>query len=125
MRQLGQYEAYGVTTVTALGLARPSVFDPLRAEKHAGRTPGSDLFGVDEGIGAPAGAPPQANIPVGSDQLFRPATAEAARQAVDAMAADHTDLVKLWLDDLRNNEDKPAKPKMQPEVYTAVIQGHC
>ena len=122
LRQLGQYEAYGVTTVTALGLTRPSVFDPLRAEMHAGQTPGADLFGVDAGIGAPKGAPPAAMLPTAPDQLFRPADPAAARRAVDAMAEDHTDLVKLWLDNLRNDTDKAPAPKMAPEIYRAVIE---
>jgi imidazolonepropionase-like amidohydrolase len=121
LRQLRQYEAYGVTTVNVLGLTRPAVFDPLRREMHVGLTPGADLFGVDEGIGAVGGAPPASSLPVGPDQLFRPADPAAARAAVDAMAADGTDLVKLWLDDLRNDTDKPPAPKMAPAIYTAVI----
>jgi imidazolonepropionase-like amidohydrolase len=121
LRQLRQYEAYGVTTVTALGLTRPSVFDPLRQEMHAGGTPGADLFGVDQGVGAPAGAPPAAMLPVAPDQLFRPATPDETRRAVDEMASHGTDLVKLWLDDLRNNTEAPPRPKMPPEIYRAVI----
>ncbi|MEI0729105.1 amidohydrolase family protein, partial [Pseudomonas aeruginosa] len=38
--QLRQYAAYGVTTVTALGMNRP-LFDELRAEAHAGKSPGA------------------------------------------------------------------------------------
>jgi len=123
LRQLRQYEAYGVTTVNALGLNRASLFDPLRREMHAGRTAGADLYGVDEGIGAAEdeGAPPHAALPVGDDQLFRPATPQAARQDVDIMAAQGTDLVKLWVDDLKNNTPKPGAPKITPDIYTAVI----
>ena len=33
-----------------------------RAEMHAGRAPSTDLFGIDEGVGAPACAPPEAMI---------------------------------------------------------------
>lgn len=44
LRQLKQLEAYGVTTVMALGLNGP-VFYELRPELHAGRLPGADLFG--------------------------------------------------------------------------------
>jgi imidazolonepropionase-like amidohydrolase len=124
LRQLRQYEAYGVTTVTALGLNRASLFDPLRREMHAGKTAGADLFGVDEGIGAAVdeGAPPHDLLPVGDDQLYRPATAAAARLDVDIMAAQGSDLVKLWVDDLRNNTAKPGRPKIMPEVYKAVIE---
>ena len=121
LRQLRQYEAYGVTTVTTLGLNRSPLFDQLRPEMHAGITPGADLYGVDQGIGVPEGAPHQAALPVGPDQIFRPDTPQAARQAVDTMADRGTDLVKLWLDDFRNGTDKPGYPKMKPEIYRAVI----
>lgn len=114
--ELAQYRRYGVTTVTALGNNGP-LFDSLRADAHAGRIEGADLFGVDQGIGVPNGAPPQAMIKVDPDQLFRPANAEEAREAVRQMASTKTDLVKLWLDDFGGS--LPAK--MKPEVYQAVI----
>src|SRR6516164_2734489 len=50
LRQLKQLEAYGVTTVMALGLNGP-LFYELRPELHAGRLPGADLFGADPAIG--------------------------------------------------------------------------
>jgi hypothetical protein len=51
LQQLRQYEAYGVTAVTALGLNGP-LFYELRENLHAGRVPGADLFGADQGFGA-------------------------------------------------------------------------
>jgi imidazolonepropionase-like amidohydrolase len=54
LRQLKQLEAYGVTTVMALGLNAP-LFYELRPELHAGRLPGADLFGADQGIGVVGG----------------------------------------------------------------------
>jgi hypothetical protein len=39
LRQLRQYEAYGVTTVMALGL-NTDLFYQLREEQHTGRNPG-------------------------------------------------------------------------------------
>lgn len=115
LRQLRQYEAYGVTTVTALGL-NGSLFYELREEQHAAKSPGADLFGVFRGIGAPLGAPPAAMLPVSTDQLYRPETPEEARTAVREMVAGHTDLVKVWVDDLLGTS-----PKMKPEIYQAVI----
>ena len=115
LRQLRQYEAYGVTTVTALGL-NGSLFYELREEQHAAKSPGADLFGVFRGIGAPLGAPPAAMLPVSTDQLYRPETPEEARAAVREIAAGHTDLVKVWVDDLLGTS-----PKMKPEIYQAVI----
>ncbi|AGA26845.1 amidohydrolase family protein [Singulisphaera acidiphila] len=114
--ELRQYRDYGVTTVTALGNNGP-LFETIRAEAHAGRTDGADLFGVDRGVGVPDGAPPQAMVKLGPDQLFRPRNAVEARAAITAMAERKTDLIKIWLDDFAGGV--PAK--MSPEVYNAVI----
>jgi imidazolonepropionase-like amidohydrolase len=118
LRQLKQWRAYGVTTVTSLGVNNPDVFYPLRADLHAGRADGADLFGADRGIGVPNGAPPAKMMKVGPDQLDRPATPEEARAAVDGAASRGTDLVKIWLDDF--NGSLPVK--MKPEVWRAVIE---
>lgn len=114
--QLAQFRRYGVTTITALGNNAPS-FAAIRADAHAGRIDGADLFGVMQGIGVPNGAPPQAMLKVGPDQLFRPSTPDEARRAVAMMAAEKTDLVKLWLDDFGGS----VPVKMSPAIYTAVI----
>ena len=114
--QLRQYRRYGVTTVAALGLNGPA-FETIRAEAHAGLVDGADLFGVDHGIGVPGGGPPQATIRVSPDQIYRPGTAQEAREDVRRMAAHKTDLVKLWLDDFGGSA-----PKMKPEIYDAVIE---
>lgn len=114
--ELMQFARYGVTTVVALGNNGP-LFAQVRADAHAGRTPGADLFGVMQGIGVPNGAPPQAMLKVAPDQLYRPSTPGEARQAVARMAAAKTDLVKLWLDDFGGS----VPVKMQPDIYRAVI----
>ncbi|MDG6095394.1 amidohydrolase family protein [Acetobacter sp. AN02] len=113
MQELGQYRRYGVTTVAALGNNAPAVFDPLRREAHAGKTP-ADLFGVDQGIGVPRGAPP---VNVAPDQLFRPETVDEARRDVDRMADEGTDLVKIWVDDF----DGTLPVRMKPEIIRAVV----
>jgi imidazolonepropionase-like amidohydrolase len=117
LRQLAQYESYGVTTVTSLGLNGP-LFYELRAKLHSGALPGADIFGADRGIGVPNGAPPAKMLPVGDNQLYRPRTPEEARQAVREMAERKTDLVKLWLD----NFGGLLPVKMKPEIYSAVIE---
>ncbi|MCH4091225.1 amidohydrolase family protein [Acetobacter sp.] len=111
--ELEQYRRYGVTTVTALGNNAPDVFDPLRRDAHAGKTP-ADLFGVDQGIGVPKGAPP---VNVTADQLFRPRTAEEARHDVNIMADEGSDLVKIWVDDF----DGSLPVKMAPDIISAVV----
>ena len=110
--QLAQYRRYGVTTVTALGNNRP-LFDALRREAHAGRL-AADLFGVDQGIGVPNGAPPQGALKSAPDQLFRPATPAEARAAVDRMAAEKTDLVKIWVDDFAGTVPVKMSPRDHP-----------
>lgn len=117
LRQLKQWRAYGVTTVTSLGVNNPDVFYPLRSDLHAGTAEGADLFGADRGIGVPNGAPPAKMMKVGPNQLDRPETPDEARAAVDGAASRGTDLIKIWLDDF--NGTLPVK--MKPEVWRAVI----
>jgi imidazolonepropionase-like amidohydrolase len=117
LRQLRQWRAYGVTTVTSLGLNNADVFYPLRIDLHAGKAEGADLFGADHGIGVPNGAPPAKMMQAGTNQLDRPATPDEARAAVDAAAARGTDLIKVWVDDF--NGSLPVK--MKPEIWRAVI----
>lgn len=116
LRQLRQYEAYGVTTIAALGLNGP-LFYQLRDKLHAGELPGSDLFGADRGIGVANGAPPAAAVKVADDQIDRPETPAAARAAVQAAKSRGTDLIKIWVDDFRGS----LPVKMSPEIYAAVI----
>ncbi|WP_406586686.1 amidohydrolase family protein [Asaia lannensis] len=120
---LDQYARYGVLTVTSLGLNKSPLFDQLRREQHQGTNSGADLFGVDQGIGAPGGMPPEAMIDhMGRDQIFRPSTPQEARQAVDRMADEGTDFVKIWLDDLRlTNPGKPPLPLLGAPVWQAAI----
>jgi len=122
LHALRHYEQYGVTTVTSMGVTRSPLFDDLRREQHAGLNPGADLFGVDQGIGVPDGAPPEGMMHVGPDQLMRPATADEARHDVDVMAQEGTDLVKIWVDDFKSGvASKPPMPVMKPEIWQAAI----
>jgi imidazolonepropionase-like amidohydrolase len=114
LRQLHQYEAYGVTTITALGL-NADLFYELRPELHSGTLPGADLFGADHGIGVPDGAPPFA-LP--QNQIYRAATPEDGIRAVDDMATRKPDLIKLWVDDFHGT----LRVKMSPEIYGAAIK---
>lgn len=114
-KQLRQFAAYGVTTVTALGMNRP-LFNELRKEAHADSFTGADLFGAGQGIGVPEGGPPQAMTNSAPDQLFRPTTVEEARAAVRTLAKNRVDLVKVWVDTFLGK-----LPKMKPDIYKAVI----
>jgi imidazolonepropionase-like amidohydrolase len=116
LRQLRQYEIYGVTSIMALGL-NGALFYELRDEQHAGKSPGADIFGADRGIGAPMTAPPAALLPVGKDQLYRAETPDEARADIREMATRHPDLIKIWVDDQLGTD-----PKMKPEIYQAAIE---
>jgi imidazolonepropionase-like amidohydrolase len=120
LRQLRQYTAYGVTTVTSLGLNLKPFYD-LQPQAHSGATRTADIFGADRGFGAPNGVPP-ASMGLLDTQVYRPRTPEEARAQVRETAQRHPDLIKIWVDDLHHTV--PAK--MNPEVYTAVIdEGHA
>ena len=97
LQQLRQFEAYGVTAVTALGLNGP-LFYELREDLHSGRVAGADLFGADQGVGVVGGQPAAAVVVVADNQITRPDSEERARLAIREMAARKTDLVKIWLD---------------------------
>ncbi|HXL49350.1 MAG TPA: amidohydrolase family protein [Xanthobacteraceae bacterium] len=115
LRQLKQLEAYGITTVMALGLNGP-LFYELRPELHAGRVPGADLFGADQGLGVPGGQPSATAVPIGENRVSRPDTVEMARASIREMAARKTDMVKIWLDGAGG-----LMPKLKPDIYSAVI----
>ena len=74
------------------------------------------MFGADKGFGVPNGAPP-ASIGILDTQVYRPQTPEEARSQVRETAQRHPDLLKIWVDDFRGT----LQPKMNPEVYKAVI----
>jgi imidazolonepropionase-like amidohydrolase len=115
LRQLRQYTAYGVTTVTSLGLNLKPFYD-LQPKAHSGATQTADMFGADRGIGVEGGAPP-VSLGILDTQVYRPSTPEEARADVRETAQRHPDLIKIWVDDLHGT----AKSKMNPEIYKAVI----
>lgn len=115
VRDLRQFQRYGITTVTALGMNGADFF-ALRTEVNADPRLGAQLYGTGGGIGAPDGAPPADSMGLRHDPVARPRTAEQARAAVATQHADGVDLIKLWVDDLGGK-----RPMMTPEVYRAAI----
>jgi imidazolonepropionase-like amidohydrolase len=115
LRQLRQYEAYGITTVTSLGLNQQSFYD-LAPRLHAGALPGADLFGADRGFGVPDGAPPGA-MGLLDTQVYRPRTEQEAREEVRETAARHPALIKIWVDDFHGQMPN----KLSPPMYKAII----
>ena len=113
LRQLGQFEAYGVTTVTSLGL-NSAVFYEVQPGLHTGALAGADLFGADRGVGVPDAAPP---VDADRPNLYRPNTSDEARAAVREMAGRRPSFIKIWVDDFHGK--LPAK--MTPAMSSAVI----
>lgn len=115
IRDLRQFQAYGITTVTALGMNGRD-FIAIRDEVREDPTLGAQLYGAAGGIGAPGGAPPAQIMGLEHDPVLRPADAGQAREAVRMQADAGVDLIKLWVDDLGGRF-----PMMTPEVYRAAI----
>lgn len=113
IRQLRQYQAYGVTTVVSLGTNLP-LFYALRDEAREGKLPGADPLGADRGFGTENGAP-GVLLQNKVDQIDRPQTPEEARAAVRAAHARGTDYIKMWVD------SRNTMPTISPPVYKAVI----
>jgi imidazolonepropionase-like amidohydrolase len=113
LAELRQYESYGVTTMLSLGVNRDLLYD-LRQQQRQGKLDGATVLTAGRGIGVPDAAP---GLPAAPDQIYRPATTEDARAAVDAMAERHADMVKVWVDSVGGT-----KPSMSPEIYRAVIE---
>lgn len=112
-RQLEQYERYGVTTVTSLGMNRDLLYG-IRSKQHEGKVPGATILTADRGIGVPSGFPPTNAAP---DQVYRPNNSDDAKAAIREMAGRHPNLVKIWVD---TGEDK--YPRVSKDVEKAVIE---
>lgn len=115
LRDLRQFQRYGVTSVSALGM-NGAAFSTIRAEVRQHPRLGAQLFGAGAGIGAAAGAPPAAIMGLEHDPVARPTTAEQARAAVRSQHQAGVDLIKLWVDDLGGRF-----PIMPATVYRAAI----
>jgi imidazolonepropionase-like amidohydrolase len=113
LAELRQYESYGVTSMLSLGLNRDLLYQ-IREQQRQGALDGATVLTADRGMGVPDAAP---GLPAASDQIYRPATPQEARAAVDAMATRHADIVKVWVDSVGGT-----KPAMSPEIYRAVIE---
>jgi imidazolonepropionase-like amidohydrolase len=89
----------------------------IRSDQEKGNEPGATVMTAGRGIGVPGGVPP---VKVGSDQVYRPKSAEEARAAVREMATHSPDLIKLWVDD---NLGKLPRPNMDVEA-AAIDEAH-
>jgi imidazolonepropionase-like amidohydrolase len=114
--QLRRYQAFGITTVTSLGL-NPPLFHQLRQESRDGRLQGARLLGAGTGIGVDGGLPPAGPMQLTDDQVLRPRDFAEARAAVNTLAESGVDLIKIWLDDAGGTA-----PQMPAEMVRAVVE---
>ena len=87
---------FGVGVVMSLGIEKGDVLYRIRDDQQAGRLGGTRLRLPDAAIGAPnagPGAPAFANI------AYAITTEDEARRAVQELAANHVDGIKIWVDD--------------------------
>lgn len=113
LNQLKKYEKYGVGMVLSLGSDREMMFALADSSQH-GQIDGAMVFTAGYGVGVPTGAPPMNS---GFDKVLRPMTAEEATREGQQLVKLKPKFVKIWVDDFRG-----AVPKMEPEVYEAVIK---
>src|SRR5690242_3392176 len=104
---------FGVSVVQSQGIERGDVMYRIRAEQAAGTLGGAKLLVAGRGIGAPNAGPGAAAY---AGIAYEITTEAEARRAVDELAANRVDVVKIWVDD-RNGR----APPLSPTLYGAVI----
>jgi len=109
-RDLRTYSSYGVTTVLSLGTDQDSIF-AVRQEQNSGRPHTARIFTAGRGFTAKNGIGALAGV------TRSPITVEEVEQAVAELAAQHPDIIKMWVDDGLGK-----RPKMAPEISRAIIE---
>jgi len=114
LRQLKQYEDYGVGAILSMGTEQPLGIS-IREDSRAGLIPGATLYSAIFGFGVKGAMPPEA---AGFSAIYRPGTPEEAAKEVDELATWHPDVIKMWVD----NYYGQFQQTMSEEVYTAIIK---
>ena len=96
-RDLRLYASYGTTTVASLGTDQKPLVYEMREEQRKGRPTVARIFTAGRGFTVKDGFPTnKGNVP---GIPYEPsAPAEAAAQ-MEELAAEHPDVVKIWVDD--------------------------
>ena len=112
LRQLKQFQMYGVGTLLTLGTDRPLIFEGLRDSSMTGLLPGARLFSAGYGFRVFSA---KGNFE--KDRIYYPRTPEEASEQVALLARLRPTAVKMWVDDFGGSS-----PKMQPEIYSVIIR---
>jgi imidazolonepropionase-like amidohydrolase len=105
---------FGISVVQSQGIERGDVMHRIRADQAAGTLGGAKLLLAGRGIGAPNAGPGAAAY---AGIAYEITTETEARRAVEELAANRVDIVKVWVDD-RNGR----APRLSPALYGAVIE---
>ena len=109
-RNLHTYATYGVTTLLSLGTDQDLIFS-IRDEQRSGRPRTTRIFTAGRGFTARNGIGAMAGV------TRAPETVEQAEKEVMQLAAQHPDLIKMWVDDGLGK-----RTKMAPEISRAIIE---
>jgi imidazolonepropionase-like amidohydrolase len=108
---------FGVAIVQSQGIEKGDVTYQVRADQEAGKLGGARLRIAGRGIGAPNAGPGGAAY---AGIAYEVTTEDQTRKAVQELAANRVNLVKIWVDD-RNGR----APRLAPNLYrVAIDEGH-
>jgi len=113
MDDLNRALYFGVSAVQSQGIERGDVLYRIRGDQQAGSLGGAKLLVAGRGIGAPNAGPGAAAY---AGIAYEITTEADARRAVEELAANRVDIVKIWVDD-RNGR----APRLSSDLYRAVI----
>ncbi len=96
-RDLQLYASYGVTSVASLGTDQKPLVYEMRAEQRNGRPTVARIFTAGRGFTVKDGFPTnKGNVP---GIPYEPTTPAEAAAQMEELAAEHPDVVKIWVDD--------------------------
>ena len=106
--ELDRFSYYGVAAVLEAGTGRGALPFQIRALAH----PGTRYLTAGRGFAMPSAGP---GVPM-RDAPYGVTTDTEARRDVQELAANHPDLIKIWVDDRGGTVEK-----LKPNLYRAII----
>src|SRR4051794_27287010 len=106
--ELDRFSYYGVAAVLEAGTGRGSLPFQVRSEPHSG----ARYLTAGRGFAMPNAGP---GVPM-RDAAYGVTTEADARRDVQELAANHPDLIKIWVDDRGGTVEK-----LKPNLYRAII----
>jgi len=104
IHQLKTYANYGVTTVVSMGSDQPVLLTIRNEQRTTGRPKETRVFTAFRGFTGPGGYPTKA--PGMKGVPYEVSTPAQVETALNELAANRVDLVKVWVDDHLGKEQK-------------------